>query len=181
MTPGYESNLNRYNFITLSVEGVIVLVWYSLFERQLDDLIDIHNFLALALLASIFLVHLHAFSTTVGTWSGLLTVHAWSQHDEFLNHLLSFAGGAGVPLSAVLDVDHLSFVDILQCNWLLSEFALHFLGPGVALTTPTETEQTAQDIIHITAASAAVLDSLQTVLVVQLLLLWVTQDLIGFS
>lgn len=113
--------------VALSVEGVIVLVWDTLFEADLDDLILVHDTLALALLATVLLFHLDALTAAVRAWAGLLTVHAWAEHNELLDHFFALACRASLGVLAALSITsiartlarvfqlvHLSFVDLLE-------------------------------------------------------------------
>lgn len=80
-----------YQFITLSVEGIIVFIGDPLFEWDLDILFDISDTLSFALFASILFVHLHALTLAIRTRTSLLGIHSWTEHDKFLYHLLALA------------------------------------------------------------------------------------------
>jgi hypothetical protein len=117
------------HFITLSVEGVVVFIGYSLFKRHLYNLLLVHDTYSLAFLATILFVHLDSLAPAVRTGTCLLGVHAWPQHHQLLYHLAAFAGATGIgilasltlafratSLTSVLEVNHFALVHVLQTN-----------------------------------------------------------------
>ena len=130
-----------YHFITLSVEGVIVFIGDTLLQGNINNLLLVHHTDSLTFLATILLIHLDSLSTAVSAWTSLLRVHTWTQHNQLLDHLTSFAGSTGISilasltlafratsLTSVFEVNHFPLVDILKTHLDVSQLSFHLLS-----------------------------------------------------
>jgi hypothetical protein len=82
----------------------------------------------------------------------------------------------------MLELEHLTFVNVLQGYEHFTQFCLHFLLPLISLpASSTEPEEGTKQIGHITAWSTAILHSLSTVPIVQVAFLGVRKYLVRFS
>lgn len=174
--------------VTLAVHDDDVLVGDSLLDGNLQVLLDGEDLLALAGLAAVLFLADAALALALGAVLAELLVHSGTEHDHLLDDAAALAGTAGVHVGAALavarvahlltgarNVNHISVVGVFQRN--LENFlgSLVLLGPLLLLASAASIQHI-ENIKHIStaAATSAVLETLQPVLVVYRSLVLVT-------
>jgi hypothetical protein len=122
--------LNNYNditwldarvFVGLAMEDVLLVVWCTLIDFRLDDLLLLHNFFAIAVLAFVLLINDFTFTIAVIAGTLGLSVHAWSKHLHSSHYAATLARAAFLDstffttLAIALITDSLA----IYCNFCL--------------------------------------------------------------
>lgn len=181
--------------ISLSVEGVLVIVGRSFVNDGLKNLLLLADFLSIASLALVLFVDNLTLTTAIFTRSLRLCVHAGPEHRHFHYNTTTFAriallDSAFLATNAVasstnaLSVDSnlggLAGVNLFesQLNRVHDRFAL--LGARLLRSSSsTHAEEAAEDVVHATVTTTALLKAVFTVLIVEVTLLLVSQTLVG--
>ncbi len=74
----YITGLNIREFISLAMEDVFLTIGSALVDHDLKDLLILDDFLAIAILALVFLINDLALSFAIIAWASTLCVHARS-------------------------------------------------------------------------------------------------------
>jgi hypothetical protein len=189
------TGLGSWELVSLSVEGVGLPVRCTLVDLGIDDLLFLHDFLAIASLALILLVNDFTLSTTVITATSGLCVHAGSEllHFGYLTATSASATLLNGSFFAALtsarcansftvhsDLGLLTHVDFLKSHlqWVLH--GLHLLGSLLLLSATLTTKHLTENVVHSTgAATAALLEAFLTILVVGVTLLFIREHFVG--
>ena len=194
----YISWLDVGNAVTFPMHRKLLTVRRPLIDLHVERLGLTHNLLTLTGLAS--LRHVNNFTRTPAfvTWTGALAVHTGAHLSHYSSHTSSLAGFARYhggrigstdtiareanPLSFDFEIEGVTVVHICQaafnftCNRFYSNFS--FLCAGM-----TTTSEHGEDVVHAAGATAAhtFLDSIHTMLIVNVSLIFVEENLVSAS
>ena len=76
----YIAGLDAGVFVGLAMEDILLVVWCTLVDFSLNDLLLLHDLFAVAVLAFVLLIDDFTFTTAVIARARGLGVHAWSKH-----------------------------------------------------------------------------------------------------
>lgn len=186
---GFHSGI----LVSFSVERVLTVVGRTLIDRSFEDLLFLDDLFTIASLTLVLLINYFSLAATIVTRSLRLGVHARSEHLHASDHSTSLASSAlldsaffassAFALNAdTFTVDSnlggFSLVNLLKSHLKRVHNRLALLGATWLLASATSKHLT-EDVVHATG-TAALLEALDSVLVVGVSLILVSEDFPGF-
>ena len=186
------AGLGAWEFVRFAVEGVLISVGCAFVDVNFNDLLLLRDLLSIAGLALEGVIDNFTLAMAVVTWSLRLSVHAWSELLHLHDHTPSFALWAllncaflasltATRLADALSVDGdfglLAVEEFFECTLHLVFDRLHLLGTGVMTTSSSTAEHLTEDVTS--TCGPSLLDSLLSVLIVEVSLLLVADDVPG--
>lgn len=171
-----------------------MLIRTASLNRHLQNTIHLYHLLPLAALASVLLLHDLPLTSAVSALALRLRVHAGTQLDQSSNHSSSLALGAfsdviaslalaglADTVSSDLHVFHGAVVDLLQSDLQLHQLGLTLTWTSLLSSTTSSSEHLEQVAKASSSGSTTILNSLLSVVIIELSLLGIGEDFVCAS
>jgi len=118
------AGLNIREFISFAMEDVFLTIGCTLIDLDLEYLLILDDFLAIAFLALVFLVDDLTLTVAVIAWASALCVHARSQLLHDCSHTATFAGTARSNCSSLASETIALGANAIAVNGNFGRFAI---------------------------------------------------------